>query len=305
MSKSVSNDGDRPGGVALLAGRPVGRIGYGTLQLSGPGGRALPAMDTALEVLRRAYQLGVNHFDTAHFYRAGLANALLRAALEPYPDDVVIVTKVGAEEDAQGKLTAAQRPEELRAAVDANLSSLGVERLDVVNLRRLDGPPGIVAQGDQRVDLDSQLTALASLRDEGKIGSIGLSNVSLAQLGKATPLGIACVQNSYSLIERSSEPLLAFCSQHDIAWVPFFPLGSAFPGRPKVADHPAVVTAAARLNATPSQIGLRWLLAHDAHILLIPGTTTVAHLEENIAASRVQLDPQTIAELDSAAMPAS
>jgi len=162
-----------------------------------------------------------------------------------------------------------------------------------------------VAQGDQRVDLDSQLVAPASLRDEGKIGSIGLSNVSLAQLAKATPLGIACVQNSYSLIERSSEPLLAFCRQHDIAWVPFFPLGSAFPGRPKVADQPAVVTAAARLNATPSQIGLAWLLAHDAHILLIPGTTTVAHLEENVAASGVQLDPQTIAELDSAAAPSS
>jgi pyridoxine 4-dehydrogenase len=296
---NVSN-GNPPGGLGILAGRPVARLGYGAMQLSGPGGLTAPPSQTAISVLRRAAELGVNHIDTAHFYGAGLANELIRAALSPYADGLVLVSKVGAEEDAQGRLhlRPAQRPEQLRAGVEANLRSLGVDHVDVVNLRRLDGPPGIQAEGDQLVDLDSQLAEMAALRDEGKIGGIGLSNVSLEQLRHALPMGVACVQNAYSLLDRSGEDLLALCAEHDIAWVPFFPLGSGFPGRAKVGEHPAVVAAAASLGCTPAQAGLAWLLHHDPHILLIPGTASVAHLEENMAVARVRLDAATAATLD-------
>jgi pyridoxine 4-dehydrogenase len=292
---------DLPGGGSVLAGRPVARLGYGAMQLSGPGTLTAPPRQTAISVLRRAVELGVDHIDTAQFYGAGLANELIRTALAPYPDGLVLVSKLGAEEDAGGRLRPAQRPEELRAGVEANLRSLGVDQVDVVNLRRLDGPPGIQAEGDQLVDLDVQLAELAALRDEGKIGGIGLSNVSLEQLRQALPAGIACVQNAYSVLDRSGESLLALCAEHDVAWVPFFPLGSGFPGRPKVTEQPAVVAAAATLGCTPAQAGLAWLLHHDPHILLIPGTASVAHLEENMAVSRVHLDPVTAATLDAVA----
>ena len=253
-----ASNGDPPGGTGVLAGRSVARLGYGAMQLSGPGGLTAPPRQTAISVLRRAAELGVNHIDTAHFYGAGLANELIRAALSPYPDSLVLVSKVGAEEDAQGRLRPAQRPEQLRAGVEANLRSLGVDRVDVVNLRRLDGPPGIQAEGDQLVDLDSQLAEMAALRDEGKIGGIGLSNVSLEQLRQALPMGVACVQNAYSLLDRSGEALLALCAEHDIAWVPFFPLGSGFPGRAKVTEHPAVRCGGrvARMHTRPGRPGL-------------------------------------------------
>jgi pyridoxine 4-dehydrogenase len=296
-----ASNGNPPASMGVLAGRPVARLGYGAMQLSGPGGLTAPPRQTAISVLRRAAQLGVNHIDTAHFYGAGLANELIRAALSPYPDSLVLVSKLGAEEDAQGKLHPAQRPEQLRAGVEADLRSLGVDRVDVVNLRRLDGPPGIQAVGDQLVDLDSQLAEMAALHDEGKIGGIGLSNVSQEQLRQALPAGIACVQNAYSVLDRSGEGLLALCAEHDIAWVPYFPLGSGFPGRPKVAEHPAVVAAATTLGCTPPQVGLAWLLRHDPRILLIPGTASVAHLEENMAVAHVDLDPVTAANLDTLA----
>ena len=299
---NASNE-DPPGGIGILAGRPVARLGYGAMQLSGPGGLTAPPRQAAIAVLRRAAELGVDHIDTAHFYGAGLANELIRAALGPYPDGLVLVSKVGAEEDAQGRLHPAQRPGQLRAGVEANLQSLGVDRVDVVNLRRLDGPPGIQAEGDQLVDLDSQLAEMAALHDEGKIGGIGLSNVSLEQLRQALPVGIACVQNAYSLLDRSGEALVALCAEHDVAWVPFFPLGSGFPGRAKVTEHPAVVEAAAALGCTPAQIALAWLLHHDPHTLLIPGTASIAHLEENMATASVRLDPATAATLDALAIP--
>jgi len=292
---------DRPGGTGVLAGRAVARVGFGAMQLSGPGGRAAPAVRTAIAVLRRAADLGVNHIDTAHFYGAGRANELIRAALSPYPDGLVLVSKVGAEEDAQGKLHPAQRPEQLRAGVEANLRSLGVDQVSVVNLRRLDGPPGIRAEGDQVVDLDSQLAEMAALRDEGKIGGIGLSNVSLEQLRQALPAGVACVQNAYNVLDRSGEALLALCGEHGIAWVPFFPLGSGFPGTAKVTEHPTVTAVATALGCTPAQVGLAWLLHRDPRILLIPGTASLAHLEDNVAVSRVHLDPETAAALDSLA----
>jgi hypothetical protein len=287
-----------PGGSFPVAGRAVARVGYGTMQLSGPGGLTAPDRATALAVLRRALELGVNHLDTAHFYGAGLANELIHAALHPYPDDLVITTKVGADEHPEHGLVAAQRPEELRHAVEANLRQLAVEQLDVVNLRRLDRPPGIRADGAQLVDLDTQLAELAALRDEGKIGAIGLSNVTLGQLQRALPVSIACVQNAYSVLNRSDEPLLEICHRHGVAWVPFFPLGSAFAGIAKATEHPTVISAADAVRATPAQVALAWLLGHGPHIVLIPGTTSPHHLAENVAAGDVRLPGDVSAALD-------
>jgi hypothetical protein len=281
----------------------VARVGFGAMQLAELPGRPTVDQEAALAVLRRAAGQGVTHIDTAQFYGDGTANQLIRAALAPYPAGLTLVSKVGAEHTADG-LVAAQRPEQLRAGVEANLATLGTEQLAVVNLRRMDGPPGIVAEGDQLVDLDSQLAELVTLRDEGKIGGIGLSNVTAGQVRQALPAGIACVQNSYSVLDRSAEPVLGVCREHDIAWVPYFPLGSAFPSQPKVTGHPAVIAAAGALGATPAQVGLAWLLAHYAGTLLIPGTASVQHLDENIAAGRVQLDAGTLATLDGLADPA-
>ena len=215
----------------------------------------------------------------------------------------MLATKGGAERDAGGALVPAQRPEQLRASVEANLTRLGTDRLAVVNVRRLDVPPGIVAEGEQRVDLDSQLAELVALRDEGKIDGIGLSNVSAEQLRQALPAGIACVQNLHSPLDRAAEPVLDLCREHDIAWVPFCPIGSAFPQWPKVADQPAVRAAAQNLGLTPVQVGLAWHLGHYEHTLLIAGTADPAHLAENIAAGAVRLDAGTQAALDAIAAP--
>jgi len=279
----------------MLAGRPVARIGYGAMQLPGPGVLGPPRdRAVALAVLRRAVELGVNHIDTAQYYGPDVANELIRAALHPYPDDLVLVTKVGADRDRRGRWIPAQRPRELRAGVEANLRSLGVERIDAVNLRL----PG---DGAPHVDLDSQLAEMIAMRAEGKIGGIGISTVNIDQLRQALPAGIACVQNAYSLLDRADEPLLDLCREHDIAWVPYFPLGSAFTGASKVTQHPAVRAAATAQGATPAQVALAWLLAHDPHILLIPGTSRVEHLEENVATADVRLDAATMAVLDALA----
>jgi len=250
----------------------------------------------ALAVLRRAVELGVNHIDTAQFYGPDIANELIHAALHPYPEDLVLVTKVGAERDRRGGWIGAQRPHDLRAGVEANLRSLEVERIDVVNLRLLGAERD---HGDRAsVDLDSQLAEMIALRAEGKIGGIGISNANIGQLRQALPAGIACVQNAYNLLDRAGEPLLDLCREHDVAWVPYFPLGSAFAGVARVTQHPAVRAAAAAQGATPAQIGLAWLLAHDPHILLIPGTSSLEHLNENVAAADVRLDAPTMAALD-------
>jgi len=276
----------------MLAGRPVARIGYGAMQLPGPGVLGPPRdRAAALALLRRAVELGVNHIDTAQYYGPDVANELIHAALHPYPEDLILVTKVGAERDRQGRWISAQRPHELRAGVEANLRSLEVERIDVVNLRLAgDGAPG--------VDLDSQLAEMIALRAEGKVGGIGISSVSVGQLRQALPAGIACVQNAYNLLDRTDEPLLELCSENDIAWVPYFPLGSAFAGATKVTEHPAVLAAAAAQGATPAQVCLAWLLEHDPHILLIPGTSSLKHLNENVATADVRLDADTTAQLD-------
>jgi pyridoxine 4-dehydrogenase len=279
-----------------LAGMPVARIGFGVMQLE----RSALDKDAALAILRQAAGAGVNHLDTAQFY--GACNELIRDALAPYDAGLVLVSKVGAARDPGAKplpLVPAQRPAELRAQVEANLASLGTDRLSVVNLRRLDAPPGIIAEGEQRVDLDDQLAELSALRDEGKIGGIGLSNVSAGQLRQALPAGIACVQNSYSVLDRTAEPVLDVCREHAIAWVPFFPLGSAgFRNLPRVTDNPTVRAVAAELAVTPAQVGLAWQLAHYERTLLIPGTASPAHLAENIAAGEIKLPGESLAALD-------
>jgi aryl-alcohol dehydrogenase-like predicted oxidoreductase len=270
-------------------------MGFGVMQME----RASVDRDTALAILRQAAAAGVNHLDTAQFY--GSCNALIREALAPYDDDLVLVSKVGAvrDDNAGPPIVPAQRPAELRAQVEANLVSLGVEQVTVVNLRRIDAPPGIIAEGEQRVDLDDQLAELTALRDEGKIGGIGLSNVSAAQLDQALPAGIACVQNSYSVLDRTAEPVLDRCREHGIAWVPFFPLGSSgFAGMRKVTDNPTVTAVAAALGVTPAQVGLAWQLAHYGGTLLIPGTANPAHLAENLAAGAVELPRASLAALD-------
>ncbi|MCU1479578.1 MAG: aldo/keto reductase [Subtercola sp.] len=288
----------RPGGEWLLAGHPVARIGYGAMQLAERPGRPPVDADDAIALLHRALELGVTHIDTAEFYGHGTANELIRRAFGD-TDEVVIVSKVGADRvDAPVRLVAAQKPNELRASVEANLKSLGRERIAVVNLRRADAQPGIIASGDQIVNLDDQLAELSALRDEGLIGAFGLSNVSLEQLQQALPSGLACVQNSYSLVERSGERMLDLCRANDIAWAPFFPLGSAFPGRPKVVEQPAVIEAARQLGVTPSQVGLAWLLQHGPNMLLIAGTSSIAHLEQNVAVGDIKLSDEIMVALD-------
>jgi pyridoxine 4-dehydrogenase len=281
--------------TVALAGRDVARVGYGAMQLT-HGGHVAP--ETAVAVLRLAADSGANHIDTAWFYGAGACNALIREALAPYPENLVVATKVGADNTADGGLVPAQHPRQLRRQVEANLTSLAVDRLDVVYLRRLDFAPGILAEGDQKVDIDDQLAELAALREAGKIGSIALSNVDADQLLHALPLGIEAVQNAYNLLDRETEPVLEACREHGIAWIPYIPLGSAFPGHRKVTEDATVLAVARELGATASQIGLAWLLAHYERTLLIPGTANPEHLGENLAAAGVELGPDAMARLD-------
>jgi pyridoxine 4-dehydrogenase len=292
-------DKPQPGGIGSIGTAAVARVGYGAMQLFET------SADNAAAVLRRAVELGVNHIDTASFYGPGEVNLRIHAALAPYPDDLVIVSKVGARFTGEEPipLAAAQRPAELRAAVEDDLRQLGLERVPVVNLRRMDLGPGVQAEGDQIVDLDDQLAEMIALRDEGKIGAIGISAVPLDVLRRAVPAGIVCVQNAYSLIDRTQEEMVDLCVAEDIAWVPYFPLGSAFPGFPKVAENPVVLDIAGELGATPSQVGLAWVLAHASNTLLIPGTRSIAHLEENLGTADVVLSATALARLDGVTAP--
>jgi pyridoxine 4-dehydrogenase len=279
----------------MLGGRPVGRIGFGAMQLAGPGVFGPPRdRDGALAVLRRAVELGVDHIDTSQYYGPDVVNELLREALHPYPDGLRLATKVGARRDAEGGWLPAQRPEELRTGVEDNLRSLQVDRMDLVNLRLLPG------DGAPHVPLAEQLGALEDMRAEGKLELIGVSNVSREQAEEALELvAVASIQNGYSLLNRTSEDLLELCRERDLAFVPFFPLGSAFTGGPaRLAADPTVSRIAAKHSATPSQIALAWLLHRDGRILLIPGTSSLAHLKENLAAAAVALGPDDLTALE-------
>jgi aryl-alcohol dehydrogenase-like predicted oxidoreductase len=295
-------DNPHPGGTGSIGTNTVARVGYGAMQLFDGTSEA-----DATAVLRRAVELGVNHVDTASFYGPGEVNRRIRnrKALAPYPDDLVIVSKVGARWTGEQPmpLGSAQKPADLRAAVEDDLRQLGLERVPVVNLRRHDLGPRPQVEEDQKVDLDDQLAEMIALRDEGKIGAIGVSSVPLDVLRRALPAGIVCVQNAYSLLDRSQEEMIDVCTGEGIAWVPYFPLGSAFPGFPKVPDNPVVLDIAGELGATPSQVGLAWLLAHAPTTLLIPGTRSIAHLEENLGAGSVALDAEALARLDAVTTP--
>jgi aryl-alcohol dehydrogenase-like predicted oxidoreductase len=280
-----------------IAGRPVGRVGYGAMQLPGPGVTGPPRdHDEAIAVLRRAVEAGVNHIDTAQYYGPNVSNELIREALHPYPDDLVIVSKVGAVRDEAGGWLPAQTPADLRAGVADNLRTLGVDQLGAVNLRRM---PEDDMPDEQRVPLADQLGEMVALREEGKIAGVGISTAPLAEVDEAIRSAqITCVQNAYSLLARDDGGVLERCIDAGIAFVPYFPLGSAFPGMPKVTDDARVQAVAYRLGATPAQVGLAWLLARADNILLIPGTSSLAHLEENLAVRDLDLSTADVAELD-------
>ncbi|WP_348789846.1 aldo/keto reductase [Leifsonia sp. NPDC080035] len=276
-----------------LAGKPVRRVGYGAMQLGDVHRLSMTHAD-AVAFLRDVLDRGVNHIDTAEFYADGAINRAIGDAIRDRAQDVVVATKIGAVHDPEVRLRPAQKPDELRRSVETNLQQLGLDRIDLVYLRRADVAPGIVATGDQVVPLDDQLSELSALRDEGKLAAIGLSHVSRDQVRAAIPIGIAAVQNAHSLVDASSEPVLDLVRAESIAWAPYFPLGGAFPGMPKVTEQDAVIAAASELGVTPSQLGLAWLLARYERTLLIPGTKNAAHLAENIAAGELVLPPEVM-----------
>jgi aryl-alcohol dehydrogenase-like predicted oxidoreductase len=271
--------------------KTVHRMGFGVMQLPGPGVFGPPRdRAEALAVLRRAVERGVDHIDTAQFYGPDVANQLIHEALHPYPAELVLVSKVGARRDDTGQWLPAQTPSELRAGVEDNLRTLAVDQVDVVNLRIMDHP---------EVALEDQLSTMIEMRTEGLIGGIGLSNTTADQLAAArTVTDIACVQNAFNVVDRSSQAVLDACRAEGIAFVPFFPLGSAFGGEHNtVLEAPAVVASAGRLGATVAQVALAWLLDDSPNVLLIPGTSSLAHLEENLTASDIELDATSRQEL--------
>src|SRR5947209_7275451 len=270
-------------GTFAFGSRTVRRVSCVAMQLPGPGAFWPPRDRTeAVAVVRRAVELGVDHIDTAQYYGPDVANEILREALYPFPGHLAIVSKVGAQRDDRGGWIAAQRPEQLRSGVLDNLRALGVERLHAVNLRLTGEHP--------EVPFDEQLDAMSAVRAEGLIAHVGLSNVTLEQFGYAIGrTEVACVQNPLSVVDRASLPILTACAERGIAFVPFFPLGSAFHGVNPVLTHPGVTATAARLGATPAQVALAWILALAPNTLLIPGTSSLAHLEENLAAGSVTL----------------
>jgi aryl-alcohol dehydrogenase-like predicted oxidoreductase len=263
----------------------VSRIGFGAMQLPGPGVFGPPRdRGQAIAVLRRAAELGVDHIDTAQYYGPDVANELIRAALHPYPEGLALVSKVGARRDRSGGVLRFDSPAQLTQGIEDNLRTLAADHLAAVNLRLMDD-----AEPGQR--FDDQLTAMMKARDNGLIGGIGLSNITREHLLHALSItDIACVQNPMNLADRHSLPVLDECEARGIAFVPFFPLGSAFAGGNPVLRSPQVVSIAARLGRTPAQIALAWLLSFRPNILLIPGTSSVSHLEENMAAGDIELD---------------
>jgi len=281
--------------TTFLGDKPINRIGYGAMQLAGPGVFGPPRDPSAARaVLRRAIELGVDHIDTSQYYGPDVVNDLIRQALHPYPENLKLVTKVGARRDDAGRVLPAQRPDELRDGVEANLRSLAVERLDLVNLRLVD------AGHDNAIPLEEQLSALEDMRREGKLDLIGLSNVDQAKVQLALEfVDVAGIQNGYSIIDRQDDEMVDFAREREIAFVPFFPLGSAFRGgSARLAGDPAIVQVADKHRATPTQIALAWLLARYERMLLIPGTSSIAHLEENMAAMELELDDGDLAGLD-------
>jgi aryl-alcohol dehydrogenase-like predicted oxidoreductase len=268
----------------------IHRLGYGAMQLAGPGVWGPPKdPDGAVAVLRAAVAAGVNHIDTADFYGPHVTNEIIREALHPYPDDLVIVTKISAKRGEGGSWLPALSPKELTQAVHDNLRNLRLDALDVVNFRSMHGVFG-PAEGS----IEDSLTVLADLQRKGLVRHIGLSNVTRAQVEEARRIiPIVCVQNSYNLAQRNDDSLIDELAGQGIAYVPFFPLGGFTP-----LQSSTLSDVASRLDSTPMQVALAWLLHRAPNILLIPGTSSVAHLCENLAAAQVALSPQILAELD-------
>ncbi|MFA5962740.1 MAG: aldo/keto reductase family oxidoreductase [Sphingomonas sp.] len=276
-------------GSFMLGDRRVNRMGYGAMQLAGPGVFGPPRdHDAALTVLRDAIAAGVNHIDTSDFYGPHVTNQLIREALHPYPDGLTIVTKVGARRGADASWLPALAPEELVAAVHDNLRNLGVDTLDVVNLR-----VGAVEQPSEG-SIAPQFAALAALQRQGLIRHLGVSNVTAGQIEEARGIArVVCVQNHYNLVHRADDALIDDLAEKGIAYVPFFPLGGFTP-----LQSSALSDVAARLGATAMQVALAWLLQRAPNILLIPGTSSPAHLRENLAATELVLADDVVAELD-------
>ncbi len=294
-STREKNSATEMNATTCLGDKPINRVGFGAMQLAGPGVYGPPRdPGAARAVLRRAIDLGVDHIDTSQYYGPDVVNDLIRQALHPYPENLRLATKVGARRDDAGRVLPAQRPQDLREGVEANLRSLRVERLDLVNLRLVEAPR------DTAVPLEDQLSALEDMRQDGKLELIGLSNVDQATVRLALEfVNVAGIQNGYSIVDRQDDALVDFAREREIAFVPFAPLGSAFGGGPaRLAGDPAIVRVADKHGATPTQIALAWLLARYDRMLLIPGTSSIRHLEENAAAIKLKLDDADLDALD-------
>jgi aryl-alcohol dehydrogenase-like predicted oxidoreductase len=280
-------------GTFTLGGRSVKRLGYGAMQLAGPGVFGPPRdHDAALAVLRAAIAQGVNHIDTSDFYGPHITNQLIREALSPYPDDLLIVTKIGAVRGTDGSWNPAYSAEELTQAVHDNLRNLGLETLDVVNLRIM-----FDVHGPAEGSIEAPLTVLADLQRQGLVRHIGLSNVTAKQIAEGRGIAqIVCVQNQYNLAHRADDALIDDLARDGIAYVPFFPLGGFSP-----LQSSALSAVATRLGATPMQVALSWLLQRSPNILLIPGTSSLTHLNENLGAANLVLPPDAITELETIA----
>lgn len=281
----------RPGGTFTMAADVnVTRMGYGAMQLAGRGAFGPPAdRDAAVAVLREAVAQGITHIDTSGYYGPRVTNQIIREALHPYPGDLHIVTKVGAERDASGGWLTALAPGQLRAQVEENLLDLGLDAMDVVNLRN----PG--QRGPEPGSIAGPFTALAELRQEGLIRHLGVSNVTPGQVAEAQSIApVACVQNHYNLAHRRDDDLIGALAAQDVAYVPFFPLGGFSRLQSGTLD-----AVAARLGAAPMTVALAWLLHRSPNTLLIPGTSSVAHLRDNVAAAEVTLPDDALAELNS------
>ncbi|MBX3431351.1 MAG: aldo/keto reductase family oxidoreductase [Hyphomonadaceae bacterium] len=273
-----------------LGDRIVRRMGYGAMQLAGPGVFGPPKdRGAAIAVLRAAVDAGVNHIDTSDYYGPYVTNEIIREALHPYPDDLVIVTKVGGKRDEKGAWLPAQQPDELKRGVEDNLKRLALDVMEVVNLRII-GAVHAPSEGS----IAQQVEAMVRLKEEGLLRHIGLSNVTAAQFAEArTMTEIVCVQNHYNLVHREDGDLVDSLARDGIAYVPFFPLGGFSP-----IQSGALSALAEKLGATPLQVALAWLLHRAPNTLLIPGTSSMAHLRENLAAAELKLSRETLAELD-------